>query len=102
VALGGTTLGFQLLPAQREALTARDLLARFAELYLEPYQAPVAAGALRLAPGAGSRSAPLAPRAAVAGRRDLSLRLAPEAGLAEEGLLELLRTRIERRFRPGG
>jgi hypothetical protein len=101
LALGGTTLGFQLLPAEREALTARDLLARFAELYLEPYQAPVAVEVLRLAP-AGGRAGPLAPRAGVAGRRDLSLRLAPEAGLAEEGLLELLRTRIERRFRPGG
>jgi hypothetical protein len=104
VTLGGATLGFQLLPPEREAWTARDLLARFAELYLEPYQAPVPRQALRLAPGgrAGGRSRPLAPGAPVAGLRGLSIRLAPQAGLAEEGLLELLRTRIERRFRPGG
>jgi hypothetical protein len=38
----------------------------------------------------------------VGGLRGLSLRLLPEAGMAEVGLLELLRTRIERRFRPGG
>jgi hypothetical protein len=88
VILGGATLGFQLLPQEREALTARDLLARFAELYLEPYEAPVPRRALRLAPGGrgAGRTRPLAPGAAV----------------AEEGLLELLRTRIERRFRPGG
>jgi hypothetical protein len=100
VTLGGATLGFQFLPPEREALTVRDLLARFAELYLEPYEAPVPRRSLRLAPG--GRSRPLAPGAAVAGLRGLSIRLAPEAGLAEEGLLELLRTRIERRFRPGG
>ncbi len=101
VALGGVTVGFQLLPAQQEGLKVRELLARFAELYLEVYEAPVTRELLRLVPG-GARSRPLAPGAPVAGLRGLSLRLAPEAGLAEEGLLELLRTRIERRFRPGG
>jgi DNA-directed RNA polymerase subunit RPC12/RpoP len=100
VTLGGARLGFQLLPSEQEGLTARDLLERFAELYLEPYQAPVVRQALRLGPG--GRSKPLAPGAAVAGWRGLSLTLAPEAGMAAEGLLELLRTRIERRFRPGG
>ena len=104
VTLGGATLGFQLLPAELGALTARDLLARFADLYLEPYQAPLARDTLRLAPGgrAGGRSKPLSPDDAVAGLRGLALQLAPEAGMAEEGLLELLRTRVERRFRPGG
>jgi hypothetical protein len=104
VMLGGATLGFQLLPAELEALTARDLLARFAELYLEPYQAPVAREALRLAPGrrTGGRSKVLAPGDPVAGIRGLSLELQQEAGMAAEGLLELLRTRVERRFRPGG
>jgi len=102
LALGGAALGFQLLPGEREALTARGLLARFAELYLEPYQAPVEAAALGLAQGAGSRAKPLASKAPLAGLRGLSLRVAPEAGVAEVGLLELLRTRVERRFRPGG
>ncbi len=104
VALGGATLGFQLLAAERAELTVHDLLERFAELYLDPYQAPVVRQALRLSPGgrAGAGVKPLSPRAAVGGRGGLTLRLAPEAGLAEDGLLELLRTRIERRFRPGG
>jgi DNA-directed RNA polymerase subunit RPC12/RpoP len=104
VTLGGATLGFQLLPAEREELTAGDLLTRFAELYLEPYQTPVARQALRLEPGgrAGDRPRPLAAGAGVAACRGLSITLAPDAGMAAEGLLELLRTRIERRFRPGG
>ncbi len=100
--LGGASLGFQLLPAEREALTARDLLKRFTELYLEPYEAPVKVAALRLVQGAGANAKPLGPATRVGGLRGLSLRLLPEAGLAEVGLLELLRTRIERRFRPGG
>ena len=103
VGLGGVTLGFQLLPAEREALTAGDLLERFAELYLEPYEAPVERRMLRLvsAGRAGAQPRPLATKAALAGAPGLSITLAPEAGLADEGLLELLRTRIERRFRPG-
>jgi hypothetical protein len=104
VALGGATLGFQFLPAERDELTAGELLARFAELYLEPYQAAVPRQSLRLVPGgrAGAPAKPLASRAAVAGLSGLAIRLAPDAGMAEEGLLELLRTRVERRFRPGG
>jgi hypothetical protein len=104
VTLGGATLGFQFLPSELTELTARGLLDRFAELYLEPYEAPVAREALRLAPGGrtGGRSKDLSPGDAVAGIRGLSFRLAPEAGMAEEGMLELLRTRVERRFRPGG
>ncbi len=101
LSLGGAALGFQLLPAEREALTAGALLRRFAELYLEPYQTPVEGGLLRLAEGAGAKVRPLGPKAPLAGLRGLTVRLAPEAGLAEVGLLELLRTRIERRFRPG-
>jgi len=102
LALGGAALGFQLLPEERGALTARGLLARFAELYLEPYQSPVEAAALGLVQGTGAKARPLASKAPLAGVRGLSLRIAPEAGVAEVGLLELLRTRIERRFRPGG
>jgi hypothetical protein len=101
--LGGATLGFQLLAAERRSLTAEALLDRFAELYLDPYQAPVTRQALRLAPAgrAGIRPTPLPARAVVATAGRLALRLTAEAGLAEDGLLELLRTRIERRFRPG-
>jgi hypothetical protein len=104
VGLGEATLGFQLLPAQREGLTVGGLLARFEELYLEPYQVALGRALLRLAPSgrAGAREKALPPGAVVPGPGRLTLLLAPEAGMAEEGLLELLRTRIERRFRPGG
>jgi hypothetical protein len=97
VRLGSATLGFGLRPADREALTARGLVERFEALYLEPYQVALPEGSVRLV---GPRG-PLEPRARVADAGRLALRLAPEAGTTPEGLLELLRTRIERRFRPG-
>jgi hypothetical protein len=97
VALSGAALGFQLLPEQREALTAAGLVERFVELYLEPCEVALPQGAVRVAAG----SALLAPRTRLRGERRLALRLAPEAGTTEVALLELLRTRVERRFRPG-
>jgi hypothetical protein len=102
VGLGGATLGFQFLPGQRQALTAGDLVSRFAELYLETYQVELGRAALRLVAGGRAAARPIPPRTAVAGLPGLSFQLGPQAGLAGEGLLELLRTRVERRFRPGG
>jgi hypothetical protein len=92
--LAGTSIGFQMLPAEREALTAEQLLRRLVELYLAPYGVELARGALGVARG----RAPLAPgaRIGVAGR----LRFTVDGEVGPEELLELLRARIERRFRP--
>jgi hypothetical protein len=95
-ALAGTTLGFQLLPAEAGALTAERLRRRFAELYLTPYEVALAPGAVAVLDAGG----PLAASARVAGRRRLELALTADAGMTGPELLELLRARIERRFRP--
>ena len=96
--LAGTTVAFQLLPEAAQGLTAGGLLALFEALYLAPYKVSLPAGALRVAAG----REPLAPRAPVLGVGRLSLRVDAAAGTTGEALLELLRTRVERRFRPGG
>jgi hypothetical protein len=97
VRLGAATLGFGMRPEEREALTARGLVERFEALYLEPYQVVLPEGSVRVVGPRGT----LEPRAGVAGAGKLALRLAAEAGATADGLVELLRTRIERRFRPG-
>lgn len=97
VQLAGTAIGFQLLPAQREELTAAALLRRFADLYLAAYEVDLAQDAPSLVAvrgGALPASAPLP-----TGAR-LRLALDPSAGMSAEALLDLLRHRIERRFRP--
>lgn len=94
--LAGTAIGFQLLAAEREALTAAGLRRRFADLYLAPYEVDLPVGAVGLAAG---RTA-LAPGARLAPGERLRFTLGPEAGMTAEELLELLRARIERRFRP--
>ncbi|ABS25033.1 molecular chaperone DnaJ [Anaeromyxobacter sp. Fw109-5] len=97
IQLAGTAIGFQLLPAQREALTAAALLRRFADLYLVAYDVELEAGATSLVAARGGAlpmSAPLP-----AGAR-VRLALDPSAGMTAEALLDLLRHRIERRFRP--
>ncbi|AKI98514.1 hypothetical protein ATI61_12288 [Archangium gephyra] len=95
VRLAGTTIGFQLLPEEREALTPAQLLQRFVDLYLQPYGVEVQPAHLRLE----QRGKVLEPEALVT-RGALTLKLAPEAGTSEKEVLELLRSRIERRFRP--
>lgn len=94
--LAGTAIGFQMLPAQREALTAERLRRHFAELYLRPYEVPLAARSLAVVRGKET----LPPRARVGDEGRLRLVVSADAGLTDEGLLELLRARIERRFRP--
>ncbi len=93
--LAGTTLGFQMLPAEAAALTADRLRRRFAELYLGPSEIALDPGAVKVLAGEG----PMRPGARVAGHR-LELELADGAGTTGPELLELLRVRIERRFRP--
>ena len=96
VQLAGTTLGFQMLPAERERLTAGGLLRRFADLYLAPYE-------VTLPPDASSvvsaRGGPLQASAPLPLRARLRLALEPSVTTAE-ALVDLLRHRIERRFRP--
>lgn len=94
--LAGTAVGFQMLPAERERLTARQLCRRFAELYLAPYEVELPADAVGLAAGREE----LAPGARLAPAERLRFTVAPGAPLGPEALLELLRARIERRFRP--
>jgi hypothetical protein len=94
--LAGTSIGFQLLPAEREALTAEQLRRRLVELYLAPYGVELPPAALGVARG----RAPLAPSARIGTAGKLRFTVEGEAGADE--LLELLRARIERRFRPDG
>jgi curved DNA-binding protein CbpA len=94
--LAGTAIGFQMLPAERERLTAAQLRRRFAELYLAPYEVDLPADAVGLAAG----RAELAPSARVAPGDRLRFTVAAGAAVTAEELLELLRARIERRFRP--
>ncbi len=94
--LAGTAVGFQMLPAEREKLTADRLRRRFAELYLAPYEVELPPAALGLARG----TEPLPPGAHVGAERGLRFTVRPGTSPGEEELLELLRARIERRFRP--
>ena len=96
LAIAGTTIGFQLLPEEREALTAAGLRDRFAELYLAPYQVELPASALSIAAG---RKA-LAGNARIGDQR-VALAVEAEDGMTVDGLLELLRGRIARRFKAG-
>ncbi len=95
VRLAGATIGFQMLPGEHEGLTAAAVRHRFAELYLAAYEVALSPERVRVTAG----GEPLAAGARVAGRR-LVLALDRGAGMTAEELLELLRARIERRFRP--
>jgi hypothetical protein len=94
--LAGTAIGFQMLPAEREALTAAQLRRRFVDQYLAPYDVAIPAGAVGLAAGKTA----LSPATRIAAGDRLRFTLEPDAGMTPEELLELLRARIERRFRP--
>ncbi|HVO20102.1 MAG TPA: molecular chaperone DnaJ [Anaeromyxobacter sp.] len=95
-ALAGTSIGFQMLPAELEALTADRLRRRFAELYLGPNEVAIEPGAVRVL----ASGVPLRGGARAAGQGRLELDLAAGAGMTAPELLELLRVRIERRFKP--
>ncbi len=96
VRLAGKSVGFQFLPEEREALTAAGLRQRFADLYLQPYGVELDPARVRLVQSGHV----LAPEALV-GKGTVKLELeATEEGPSEKEVLELLRSRIERRFRP--
>lgn len=95
VRLGGTSVGFQMLPEEREALTAAHLRQRFVDLYLQPYGVELAPEHVWLAQGGQVLDGE-----ARVGRGAVTLKLAPDAGQSAPQVLELLRSRIERRFRP--
>ncbi|XXF79101.1 molecular chaperone DnaJ [Myxococcaceae bacterium GXIMD 01537] len=97
VRLAGASLGFQFLPGERETLTARQLLERWVDLYLKPYGVELSPEHLRLTRGGAELEpdAPVPPSV-------VTLTLAEGSGTTERELLELLRSRIERRFRPEG
>jgi hypothetical protein len=91
--LAGAAVSFGMLPAEREKLTAAGLRDRLCALLLAPYRLPVEPRHVVLL--AGRR--PLGPRERVpAGRVVATLR---GAGMADAEALELLRSRVERRFR---
>ena len=94
LSLAGTAIGFQMLPEEREQLTAVALRDRFAELYLAPYEVELPPSALAILAGRKllKASAPI-------GDQRVSLAVDPEAGTTAEGLLELLRGRIAQRFK---
>lgn len=94
--VAGTTLGFQMLPCERDALTADGLCRRFAEIYLAPYDVDLPPSALRVV--AGKRE--LAGGARLPPGEGVRLAIARGAGTTADELVELLRARIERRFRP--
>jgi hypothetical protein len=97
-ALAGTALGFQMLPEEADALTADKLRRRFADLYLGPYEVELAPAAIEVL--AEGEDGPLGAGAKLAERGRLELAPSPDAGITGPELLELLRGRIERRFRP--
>jgi hypothetical protein len=95
VRFAGASLAFQMLPAERNRLTARALLRRFRELCLAPHGLDLPRGSLALRAG----RAPLAEGARVPEGAPVTLVVRPEAGVRGGDLLALLREKVERRFR---
>jgi hypothetical protein len=95
VRIGGATVAFQLPARARERLTAGGLRALFAELYLRPGGIALAPGALRV--WAGGKELRPSARLPTAGVR---LTVAPGGAPATPELVERLRARVARRFRP--
>lgn len=95
--LADAAIGFQFLPADRERLRAGGLRRLFGELYLSQYGLAVPPSEVGLRVG----RVVLAPGEAVPEGQPVRIALGPRAGLGEAAALELLRDRIERRFRPG-
>jgi hypothetical protein len=94
LSLAGAVIGFQMLPEEREELTAAGLRDRFVQLYLAPNGVELEPAALSIEAGARA----LKPGAAV-GDGKVALALAAEAGTTPEALLELLRGRVAQRFK---
>jgi hypothetical protein len=104
VKLAGKGIAFQLLPVSREALTVGALKQLFTDLYLKPYG--IAAEPADLVVKAGARALKdearvEAPVLTLGIRKAARDSLAPALAGDEQELVALLRSRIERRFRPG-
>jgi len=97
VRIGGATVAFQLPARAREKLTAGALRALFAELYLRPAAIALPAGALQV--WAGGKELRPSARLPATGVR---LAVAPGAAPGTRDLVEALRARVARRFRPHG
>ncbi|QSQ19478.1 J domain-containing protein [Pyxidicoccus parkwayensis] len=104
VKLAGKGIAFQLVSVSREALTVGALKQLFTDLYLKPYG--IEAQHADLLVKAGSRvlkdEAPVEASVLTLGIRKADRgSLASELAEGEQELVALLRSRIERRFRPG-
>lgn len=95
VRFGGASLGFQMLPAEKQALTARELIDRLWECYFTPYQVELPPGSVELFVGTQRLRADSRISDRVVGAK-----LSSKAELSSTAAVELLRSRIERRFRP--
>jgi hypothetical protein len=95
VRLGTGRLTFQLLPAERNRLTARALSRRLGELCLAPYGIELPRGALRVR--AGREVLPAGARVPDGAR--LAFVVEKGAGGSARQLLELVRSRASARFR---
>ena len=96
VRLAGAPLTFQMLPAERNRLTARALVRRFRELCLAPHGLELPRGALAIRAG----RALLADGARVPeGVRVALVAVKRVAGIRERDLLTLVREKVVRRFR---
>ena len=94
VRFGGASIAFQLLADERPKLTAADVARRLHDCYFAPYKVEVPAEAVRLY--SGKREL----RGMDAVRGPLVAKLDRRAGKKDREVVELLRSRIERRFRP--
>ncbi len=94
--LGGTAIGFQMLPPERARLTGQKLRQRLLDLYFSAYGLEVPAREVRLVAG----GAEIGASARVPERGTVKVVLARGAGVGEAEVVEILRARIERRFRP--
>lgn len=96
VKLSGASIAFQFLEEERARLTTADLSRRLHDCYFAAYKVPVPPEAIQLFSG----SKELRGMDPISGNRPVTARLDRRAGMKEREALELLRSRIERRFRP--
>jgi len=96
VRLGGASLAFQMGSAERERLTAGRLRALFVELYLEPCRLDLDRSLVQVRAGGTVLTAGARVPSGV-----VRLAVAPGGGMSERELVDALRARIDRRFRPG-
>ncbi len=96
VRLAGSAIGFQMLPPERERLTGQKLRQRVLDLCFSPYGLEVPTAEVMLF----AKGASIGPSTHVPEGGAVKVVLAKGAGIGDVEAVELLRTRIERRFRP--